>query len=173
MYRDAILLSRFPRIIMWLSPWSAQRVPKNPTCYPIFFRYPTRFKFESHWVAGNPKFMALPHNLSKVSGITRHFSHSQKWLEILFITPWQPWVVVGASFTKYPYPTTRPNPILKNPTPWALSPCQSKKIKESVWYPSWSISYNYHYSTIMKYLYYYFWQSVCMVWAAIGVISPI
>ena len=50
----------------------------NPTCYPIFFRYPTRFKFESHWVAGNPKFMVLPHNLPKVLGITRHFSHSQK-----------------------------------------------------------------------------------------------
>ena len=50
----------------------------NPTCYPIFFRYPTRFKFENHWVAGNPKFMVLPHNLPKVSGITRHFSHSQK-----------------------------------------------------------------------------------------------
>ena len=26
-YRDAILLCRFPRIIIWLSPWSAQRVP--------------------------------------------------------------------------------------------------------------------------------------------------
>ena len=48
----------------------------NPTRYPVFHSIPdpTRFSFENHWVAGNPKYWVLPDISGKpgVSGITRY-----------------------------------------------------------------------------------------------------
>ena len=40
-----------------------------------FIRYPTRFSFENHRVAGNPKYRVLPDISGKpgVSGVTRYF----------------------------------------------------------------------------------------------------
>ena len=53
----------------------------NPTRYPVFFSIPdpTRFSFENHRVAGNPKYRVLPDISGKpeVSGITRYFGYSQ------------------------------------------------------------------------------------------------
>ena len=71
----------------------------NPTRYPVFFSIPdpTRFSFENHRVAGNPKYRVLPDISGKpeVSGITRYFGYSQTWLGISGITPPQSWVLVG------------------------------------------------------------------------------
>ena len=48
----------------------------NPTRYPVFHLIldPTRFSFENHRVAGNPKYRVLPEISGKpgVSGITRY-----------------------------------------------------------------------------------------------------
>ena len=48
----------------------------NPTRYPVFHLIPdpTRFIFENHRVAGNPKYRVLPEISGKpgVSGITRY-----------------------------------------------------------------------------------------------------
>ena len=48
----------------------------NPTRYPVFHLLPdpTRFSFENHRVAGNPKYRVLPEISGKpgVSGITRY-----------------------------------------------------------------------------------------------------
>ena len=53
----------------------------NPTRYPVFFSIPdpTRFSFENHRVAGNPKYRVLPDISGKpeVLGITRYFEYSQ------------------------------------------------------------------------------------------------
>ncbi len=53
----------------------------NPTCYPVFcpIPNPTRFSFENHRVAGNPKYRVLPDISGKpeVSGITQYFGYSQ------------------------------------------------------------------------------------------------
>ena len=82
----------------------------NPTRYPVFFSIPdpTRFSFENHRVAGNPKYRVLPDISGKpeVSGITRYFGYSQTWLGISGITPPQSWVLVGGKlFVNYPeYP---------------------------------------------------------------------
>merc|ERR1712001_663771 len=68
-----VVLSRYP-----------QPVPNgypNPTRYPVFFSLPdpTRYSFENHRVAGNPKYRVLPDISGKpeVSGITRCFGYSQ------------------------------------------------------------------------------------------------
>ena len=53
----------------------------NPTRYPVFHSIPdpTRFSFENHRVAGNPKYRVLPDISGKpeVSGITQYFGYSQ------------------------------------------------------------------------------------------------
>ena len=54
---------------MWIyHAGSAQRVP-DPTCYPTFFQYPTRFSFENFQVTGNPKYWVLP----EIVGVTQYF----------------------------------------------------------------------------------------------------
>ena len=49
----------------------------NPTRYPVFSSIPdpTRFNFENHRVAGNPKYRVLPDISGKpgFSGVTRYF----------------------------------------------------------------------------------------------------
>ena len=51
----------------------------NPTRYPVFHPIPdlTRFSFENHRVAGNPKYRVLPDISGKpeVSGITQYFGY--------------------------------------------------------------------------------------------------
>ena len=53
----------------------------DPTRYPVFLSIPdpTRFSFENHQVAGNPKYRVLPGISGKheVLGITRYFGYSQ------------------------------------------------------------------------------------------------
>ena len=46
----------------------------NPTRYPVFHLLPdpTRFSFENHRVAGNPKYRVFPSGKPGVSGITRY-----------------------------------------------------------------------------------------------------
>ena len=49
----------------------------NPTRYPVFSSIPdpTRFNFENHRVAGNPKYRVLP----EISGNTRSFGYYSKF----------------------------------------------------------------------------------------------
>ena len=58
---------------LWLAVSSGY---PNPTRYPVFHLLPdpTRFSFENHRVAGNPKYRVLPEISGKpgVSGITRY-----------------------------------------------------------------------------------------------------
>ena len=79
--------------------WAGPSGYPNPTRYPVFHSIPdpTRFSFENHRVAGNPKYRVLPDISGKpeVSGITRYFGYSQTWLGISGITPPQSWVLVG------------------------------------------------------------------------------
>ena len=77
----------------------------NPTWYSVFHSIPdpTRFSFENHRVAGNPKYRVLPDISGKpeVSGITWYFGYSPKWLDITGMTPQQYWGVVGGTFKKH------------------------------------------------------------------------
>ena len=95
-------LASYLRFWYWTHISRVPPVPNgypNPTRYPVFFSIPdpTRFSFENHRVAGNPKYRVLPDISGKpeVSGITRYFGYSQTWLGISGITPRQSWVLVG------------------------------------------------------------------------------
>ena len=125
-----------------------QAVPNgypNPTRYPVFSSIPdpTRFNFENLRVAGNPKYRVLP----EISGNTRSFGYypifrvanylwitqntrnypeypelpkskkdTRKYPILFFNTPTRPEPDPLPSIFSY----TRPDPILKNPTRWAL-----------------------------------------------------
>ena len=75
-----------PNPIPLTAPRSVPNGYPNPTRYPVFFSIPdpTRFSFENHRVAGNPKYRVLPDISGKpeVSGITRCFGYSQTWLDL-------------------------------------------------------------------------------------------
>ena len=60
----------------WENIYTVSSGYPNPTRYPVFHLLPdpTRFSFENHRVAGNPKYRVLPEISGKpgVSGITRY-----------------------------------------------------------------------------------------------------
>ena len=57
--------------------WAVPNGYPNPTRYPVFSSIPdpTRFNFENHRVAGNPKYRVLP----EISGNTRSFGYYPKF----------------------------------------------------------------------------------------------
>ena len=60
--------------------WPVPNGYPNPTRYPVFSSIPdpTRFNFENHRVAGNPKYRVLP----EISGNTRSFGYYPKFSDL-------------------------------------------------------------------------------------------
>ena len=60
--------------------WAVPNGYPNPTRYPVFSSIPdpTRFNFENHRVAGNPKYRVLP----DISGNTRSFGYYPKFSDL-------------------------------------------------------------------------------------------
>ena len=61
-----------------MSWWQCPTGTRTRPATRYFLRYPTRFNFENHRVAGNPKYWVLP----DISGNTRSFGYYPKFSDL-------------------------------------------------------------------------------------------